>query len=258
MTPYLTCSTPLEPGAELDLFCLPCAGGGASAYARWQERLDANGSGVRVLPIRLPGREERAHEPRFAELDALVADLDEHLDEVFTRPYVLYGHSMGAFIAHALALARQRRGAPLQRALVLSSHRAPHVRPSRILDPDADDETLAASLADLGGIPWELARRSRFRAAYMPLVRDDLRLCAEWVEPTGIEPLRVPLHLFTGVDDYLVPLPKMAAWRAHGGRGSELRTMPGGHFFVRSHADELLGRLAEVVARYRTSGAATT
>ncbi|WP_338896835.1 alpha/beta fold hydrolase [Streptomyces sp. TG1A-60] len=247
-------SLPTSPepraGAGLDLFCLPCAGGGASLYASWQERLDTLDAGVRVLPIRLPGREERAHEPRFTDLDALVADLDEQLDDAFCQPYVLYGHSMGAFIAHALTLARQRRGAPLPRALVLSSHRAPHVPPNRIMDPDADDETLATRLAELGGISWELARRPRFRAAYMPLVRDDLRLCSGWTDPADVEPLRVPLHLFTGVDDDLVPLPKMAAWRAHGGRGSELRTMPGGHFFIRSHADELLRQLAAVVARY--------
>ncbi|WP_228974905.1 alpha/beta fold hydrolase [Streptomyces sp. DH12] len=252
MTPYLRTAPP-GPWSGLDLFCLPCAGGGASAYARWQERLDAFGARVRVLPLQLPGREERAGEPRFTDLDALVADLDERLDAEFARPHLLYGHSMGAFVAHALTLARQRRGAPLPRALVLSSHRAPHVRPNRILDPDADDEALATSLAELGGIPWELARRPRFRAVYMPLVRDDLRLCSGWVEPADVEPLDVPLHLFTGADDHLVPPPKMAAWREHGARGSELRTLPGGHFFVRTHEDELLRAVAALTTRYGTA-----
>ncbi|MBZ4323693.1 thioesterase II family protein [Streptomyces huiliensis] len=251
-TPYLTPAVDERPPAGLDLFCLPCAGGGASAYGRWQERLDALGAGVRVLPVQLPGREDRAHEPRFTRLDDLVAELDEELDEALSRPHVLYGHSMGAFVAHALTLARQRRGAPPPRALVLSSHRAPHVRPNRILDPDADDERLAGALAELGGIPWELARRPRFRAAYMPLVRDDLRLCSGWVEPADVEPLSVPLHLFAGADDHLVPVPAMAAWRDHAGRGSELRTLPGGHFFVRTHEERLLRELAGVVTRYGT------
>ncbi|MGI5339147.1 thioesterase II family protein [Streptomyces sp. CA-181903] len=250
MTPYLTPAAGERPAAGLDLFCLPCAGGGASAYERWQEHLDAHGAGVRVLPVRLPGREDRAHEPRFTRLDDLVAELDEQLDEALSRPHVLYGHSMGAFVAHALTLARQRRGAAPPRALVLSSHRAPHVRPTRILDPDADDETLAGVLAELGGIPWELARRPRFRAAYMPLVRDDLRLCTGWTEPADVEPLAVPLHLFAGADDRLVPVPAMAAWRDHAGRGSELRVLPGGHFFVRTHEERLLRELVAVVARY--------
>ncbi len=151
MTPYLTPAAGERPPAGLNLFCLPCAGGGASAYERWQEHLDAHGAGVRVLPVRLPGREGRAHEPRFTRLDDLVAALDEHLDEALSRPHVLYGHSMGAFVAHALTLARQRRGAAPPRALVLSSHRAPHVRPTRILDPDADEETLAGGVGAAEG-----------------------------------------------------------------------------------------------------------
>ncbi|MFF2407951.1 thioesterase II family protein [Streptomyces sp. NPDC058092] len=247
-TPYLP--QPFSVGTELSLFCLPCAGGGASSYASWQQALDPRGARVRVRPVQLPGREERAGEARFTDLDALVEEMDEELDDALSRPHIIYGHSMGAFISHALTLRRQRRGAVLPLALVLSSHRAPHIRPNRILDPGADDETLATSLAELDGIPWELARRPRFRAAFMPLVRDDLRLCSGWVEPHEIEPLQVPLHLLVGDQDHLVPVHKMAAWSAHGTQGSELRTLPGGHFITRTHESDLLSRLSTLLARY--------
>lgn len=250
-TPYLPQPAPTD-AAGLNLFCLPCAGGGASAYAGWQREFDERGARVQVRPVQLPGREERAHEPRFTDLDALVTEMDEQLDEAFSGPYVLYGHSMGAFIAHALTLARQRRGATLPRALVLCSHRAPHIPPNRILDPAADDEKLSASLAELGGIPPELAERRRFRQQFMPLVRDDLELCSGAMKKDEIELLRVPLHLFVGDRDRLVPLHKMAAWSEHGSQGAELRTMPGGHFFVRTQESALLERLATLVSRYDT------
>ncbi|UNS99123.1 alpha/beta fold hydrolase [Streptomyces tubbatahanensis] len=249
MTPYLPrAATAIEAG--LSLLCLPCAGGGASAYAGWQQALAGHGAGLRVLPVQLPGREERAREARFTELDALVAELDEHLDDALAGPHLLYGHSMGAFVAHALTLRRQRRGAVLPQALVLSSHRAPHVPPNRVLDPDADDETLAAALAELGGIPPELAGRRGFRARYMPLVRDDLRVCSHTVRQEETEPLRVPLHLLVGAQDRLVPVEAMDAWSVHGGAGTELHTLPGGHFFVRTHENALLRHLTAVAHRY--------
>ncbi|MBQ0865255.1 thioesterase II family protein [Streptomyces sp. RK75] len=249
MTPYLP-RTATAAGTGPSLFCLPCAGGGASAYAGWQQALDGLGAGLRVQPVQLPGREERAQERRFTELAALVEEMDDQLDDALARPHLMYGHSMGAFVAHALVLRRQRRGAVLPRALVLSSHRAPHVPPNRVLDPDADDEALAARLAELGGIPPELAGRRGFRSRYMPLVRDDLRLCSGTLPKEEIEPLRVPLHLFVGAQDRLVPVPSMDAWSAHGGLGTTLRTLPGGHFFVRTHQNALLRHLTAVARRY--------
>ncbi|QHY95514.1 Linear gramicidin dehydrogenase LgrE [Streptomyces sp. S4.7] len=248
MTPYLPRSA---TGSGLPLFCLPCAGSGASAYRGWQQTLDELGSGLQVLPVQLPGREERAHERRFTEVSALVEEMDEQLDAALARPHLLYGHSMGAFVAHALVLRRQRRGALLPRALVLSSHRAPHVPPNRVLDPGADDQLLATRLAQLGGIPPELAGRRGFRSRLLPLIRDDLRLCSTTLPVAETEPLRVPLHLLVGARDQLVPVAAMEAWSAHGGLGSELRTMPGGHFFVRTHEDALLRHLAAVADRYR-------
>jgi surfactin synthase thioesterase subunit len=200
--------------------------------------------------VQLPGREERAHESRFTDLDALVTALERQLGDELARPHILLGHSMGAFIVHALALRRQQQGAALPKALVLLSHRAPHIPPNGMLNPDADDEALAESLARLGGIPWELARRKRFRARLMPLVRDDLRLCCSTTPEGAIEPLKMPLHLFVGRQDPLVSVRTMAAWSRHAGTGSELRTMPGGHFFVRSYENDLLSELAAVLSRY--------
>ncbi len=50
------------------------------------------------------------------------------------------------------ALRRQRRGARLPEALILSSHRsshrAPHIPPNRIRDPEVDDEKPAVRLAE--------------------------------------------------------------------------------------------------------------
>ncbi|MFD8991809.1 thioesterase II family protein [Streptomyces goshikiensis] len=246
---------PARSGSEIDLFCLPWAGGGASAYSDWQRGLEALSARVRVRPVQLPGREERSQEPRHTDLDLLVEELDEELDTGSEAPYLLYGHGMGALTSHALALRRQRRGARLPEALILSSHRAPHIPPNRLLDPEADDEKLAVRLAELGGVPWELAGRRRFRDDFMPLIRDDLRLCSGWIGPDEIEPLRVPLHLFVGERDQLVPVYQMAAWTAHGASGSTLLTMPGGHFFMRSGESEMLRQLAAVIARYGSAPA---
>lgn len=252
MTRYLSRRRPEhEPDPATRLFCFPYAGGGASAYRRWQRGLDAHDARVRVMPVQLPGREERISEPRFTDLGALIADLDARLDEELAEPHILYGHSMGALIAYSLARRRQQRGAPLPRALVLSSFRAPHLPAPAIADPDAPDEELVAGLVALGGIPQLLLDHPEFLAALLPVARDDLRLClGRTAAPT--EPLRVPLHLFAGRADRLVTLSEMLSWQRHAGLGCEVRTMPGGHFFVRTDEDAFLRELASLTRRYTT------
>ncbi|MCX5141897.1 MULTISPECIES: thioesterase II family protein [unclassified Streptomyces] len=253
MTQYLS-QTPQIPtadptGAGVRLLCFPYAGGGASAYRRWQRGLDEHGAGTRVMPVQLPGREGRMNERRFTDLDALIDDMDEQLDEELEHPYVLYGHSMGALIAYGLAHRRQQRGATLPLALVLSSYRAPHLPAPRIADPGASDEELVAGLAALGGIPRVILNHPEFLAALLPVARDDLLLCTSPVAAAA-EPLRIPLHLFIGARDRLVSVPEVVAWRRHAGRGCEVREMPGGHFFIRAHEDTFLRELAVLLRRY--------
>ncbi|WP_445529223.1 thioesterase II family protein [Streptomyces cyslabdanicus] len=251
MTRYLSRSSIDEClSSDVRLFCFPYAGGGASAYGRWQRTLDAHGAHIRVLPVQLPGREGRIDEPRFTDLSTLIDDMDAELDEELERPHLFYGHSMGALIAYSLAWRRQQRSAPLPLAVVLSAYRAPHLPAPQIARPEASDEELIESLAALGGIPQVLLSHPDFLSALLPVARDDLMLCTgSPVAPTSA-PLRVPLHLFAGRRDRLVSVPEVVSWRKHAGRGCEVRTMPGGHFFVRAHEDSFLRELALLSRRY--------
>ncbi|MFI6345308.1 thioesterase II family protein [Streptomyces sp. NPDC050560] len=250
MTRYLSRTGAESAGHGIRLLCFPYAGGGASVFGRWQRGLDAHGARAQVLPVQLPGREGRMNEPRFTDLDALARDLDEELDDVLAGPHVLYGHSMGALAAYALARRRQRRGAPLPAALVVSAYRAPHLPAPSIARPDASDEELLAGLISLGGIPRALLDHPEWLSALLPVARDDLMLCTSQAATGSGEPLRIPLHLFAGLRDRLVSVPEVVAWRRHAGRGCEMRTMPGGHFFIRAHEDAFLRELSVVLRHH--------
>ncbi|WP_308298832.1 alpha/beta fold hydrolase [Streptomyces sp. GESEQ-35] len=251
MTEYL--SRPPRPDAAGRLLCFPYAGGGASAYARWERGLARRGAAVDVLAVRLPGREGRFAEPRRTELAPLVAELDAELGPVLDAdgpPVLLYGHSMGALLAYEIVRRRRQRGARLPSAALLAAYRAPQLPPPRIGGPDASDEELARELAALGGLPPVLLGHPEWLPALLPVVRDDLGLCAD-AEGTA-DPVDVPLHLFAGETDELVPRADVREWRTCAARGWELWTVPGGHFFLRTHEPALLDVVATVVRRYIT------
>ena len=103
---WVTCPFP-QPEAALRLFCFPFAGGGASIYRAWGKLF---GAAVEVCPIQLPGRENRFSEPAFKDAQALAQALASQLQLYSDKPFVMYGHSMGALVAFELARVLQANG----------------------------------------------------------------------------------------------------------------------------------------------------
>lgn len=250
MTRYLPPAPAGAPAARLRLFCFPFAGGGATAYSGWQRRL---GGAVRVVPVRLPGREARIAEPRFTEFDALLDDLDGQLGPELDRaPYALFGHSMGAMIAYALAHRRHRAGGRAPRALMLSAYRPPHLGVPKLfeaVDAARTREALMDALIALGGIPAELLARPDWMALLLPIAADDLLMCST-VPRRPADPIPVPLHLFAASGDALVTPSEVGEWARHADAGCELTVFPGGHFYLREREAEVLEHVAGLLDRY--------
>src|SRR5262245_39152921 len=77
----------------LRLFCLPYAGGGAAIFRGWPQVLPPM---IEVRPIQLPGRENRISEKPFRQIVELIPLITDRLMPLLDRPFVLFGHSMGA------------------------------------------------------------------------------------------------------------------------------------------------------------------
>lgn len=241
MTRYLPAKRAVD--ARVRVFCFPYAGGGASAFAAWQRRL---GDLVQVLPVQLPGREGRASERRFTDLDFQVRELAEHLGPDLEHPHILLGHSMGSLIAYSLARHRAELGRRLPLALVVSGYRAPHLPAVHMAPPDAADEELGRALASLGGLPDILLKHPEWLTALLPVVRDDLGMCASADIPAPTA-LPVPIHAYAGCDDPLAPAAAVAEWARYTRGDFSMRVLPGGHFFPREQEDAFLADLTRTL-----------
>ena len=223
-----------RPQAPVRLFCLPYAGAGASAFRRWQEAI---GPDVEVLPVQLPGRENRINEdPRFD-----VAEVAEAIAARADRPYVLYGHSMGGRLGFEVVRELRRTGGPLPLRLYVGGARAPHVTAPGLFDglSRADDEELLRRLADGGGLPAELFAHPELVELLLPLLRADFGRVDGYRYVPG-EPLPVPIVAFSGRDDRAVTREQNAAWAEHTAAGFTLHELAGGHFFLHDQLPELL------------------
>ncbi|MFI8849564.1 alpha/beta fold hydrolase [Streptomyces sp. 891-h] len=242
-------TSPEEAGPRR-LVCIPYAGGTASVYRAWQERLGAD---VHVVPVQLPGRGLRLREAPYEALGPLVSQLATALLEArLCHDYALFGHSMGALLAYEVACELRERGAPEPAHLFVSGSRAPHLYGTRE-DHLLPDEELRRLVSDLGGLDRDRAVDAAYFERRLPVLRADLRVC-ETYRWRPRAPLGCPMTAFSATRDALASAPHTEAWRAYTSSSFLRRHLEGDHFFLNGgpSRERLLRSLRDELAGVRT------
>ena len=226
--------------AKLRLFCFPYAGAGTSAFRGWEERLPKR---VAVCPARLPGREARLEESPLENIGALIEHLAQAMARYLDKPFVLFGHSMGAAIAFELARTLRRQKRPLPALIAVSAARAPQFRRNYTPTPAPSDDELIEQLRRLEGMSGDLLENQELLKFALPALRADTTLYRNYIY-TEEPPFDCPIHAYCGLDDPNVTREQMAAWAGETTRSFDLKIFPGGHFFIHSQQTEFLEALS--------------
>ena len=224
---------------RLRLVCFPHIAGGAALYHAWAERLPPD---VELCAVRLPGRENRLDEPFIDELAVLLDGLESALDPLLDRPYALFGHCSGSFMAFHLARRMRAVGKRAPSLLIASSIEAPAVRvvtdPMHLL-PRAE---LLERFADYGGISRKVLDDPGLTDLFEPVIRADYRL-VERIHYRSEPPLGIPLTVLGGLHDPFVEYGALAAWRSETTERFSLHLLRTGHFVL----EEAVGLVAELL-----------
>ncbi|MFI9208639.1 thioesterase II family protein [Streptomyces sp. NPDC053253] len=231
-----------QPGAcRPRLLCFPFAGGGASAFRTWPALLKDVAD---VHAVRLPGREERHREPLPTDIDALAREVADAVSDWCQPPYALYGHSMGARLAHRVVHALAERGILLPGLLIVAAHRAPHQPAPLPLTHSLPREELIGKLAKYGATPQALLDNREVLDFFLPVIRADFAL-SETAEEHPSPALDVPILALGGEDDAPVGMNELNAWSQHTTAAFRVRRFEGGHFFQFTNEEQLMELLRE-------------
>ncbi len=231
----------LRTDARMRFFCLPYAGAGASAYRTWANELPPE---LQLCAVQLPGRENRLGERPIDNTAALVGQMLGGIRAYLDRPFVVFGHSMGALLAFELARELRRLGLPQPRHLFLSAHRAPHLPGELPHVHSLSRPDFLAELRRLEGTPEEVLAHEELMQIAEPILRADFKLCETYAYVPGA-PLDIPLSIFGGTEDLKVNERVLQPWREHTRASMRLRVFPGGHLFLQQARMELVSAILE-------------
>jgi len=227
--------------ARLRLFLFPYAGGSASLFRGWA---GAFPSAVDVLPVQLPGREERLGEPAFSRMDDLAEAAASALWPLADRPAVLFGWSMGAALAEAVARRWETAGRPPV-LLIPAAHPAPHLpRLSPTLHALPSDAFWQA-VAHIGGLPEEVLSCRELRDIMEPTLRADFAV----IETRLPSPSRLscPIAAIAAEKDGTVTRESVVAWTAATTGVTSVTTVQGDHFAIRHNASAVISAVQAAV-----------
>lgn len=181
--------------------------------------------GLEVVGVTLPGRERRLGESLDGCSDpaAVVSTVIGELVAAAPLPTVMFGHSMGAALVTALALAAPE----LCQGLVLSAYPAPVTTPGR---EEVSEEELEDLVRLGGGTPGELLEDPSLRSLVLSRLRSDVRLGRRLIEGNAGRLLPVVPVVLNGRDDALAPPVVVDPWTS--AEPPRRLVFPGGHFYL--------------------------
>jgi len=214
---------------RVQLFCFPYAGGGASIFRSWQAE---TGPSLRVIPVRLRGREGRIFEPPLRSVPDLAEAIAAEIVPLIDGPFALFGYSFGALLAFETARLLRRQGNAPDR-LMVAALKAPHLPFRRKPIHDLPDLEFAEKIRNFHGTPEAVLRNAELMNLLLPAIRADFT-AYETYRYVAEAPLDCPITAMGGARDSSTPLDELAAWGEQTRGRFATHVFPGDHFFLHS------------------------
>jgi len=176
--------------------------------------------------------------------------MQKELSQIATRPFAIFGHSMGAHLGYRALLAQN--AAP---------HQLVHFFPSSARSPESvlnhgffaagpvTDEEIKAHIRAIGGANDVLFQHDAFLQIMLKVLRADAAICASLADAGQAPGLDCDVTAIGGRDDSFINLERVAEWRSVCLRRFELATFAGGHFYLDQEISSLANLISSTLLR---------
>ena len=188
---------------KLKMICIHHAGGSIYSYANLKKNLSGI---VEVIAIELPGHGKRINEAMTTNCYESIISLCHKLKESVEpyEQYILFGHSMGAWLAYGVIQELENEKCYYPCKLILSGNTPPFSE-LRVFDPDKySDEEFINRVSEFGGIPEEILKSKSYMEYYIEVLRSDYKLVYELPRYLQKKNINCKFDVICGNNDLIV------------------------------------------------------
>jgi len=201
---------------------------------------------VELNAVQLPGRGARISETPLTSIQQMARACADALAPLLDKPFVFFGHSMGAMLAFELTRELRRRGLPLPQQLIVSACRAPHCELGRAPLHHLPKPEFLDAIANLKGTPEAAIANRELMDLLEPVLRADFTAAECWTLSADA-PLPVPIAAFGGDQDHWVSAQAIASWREHTNAGFWQQSFSGDHFYMLQQTAALVQHITRLL-----------
>jgi medium-chain acyl-[acyl-carrier-protein] hydrolase len=237
--------------AALRLFCFHCAGGSASEFRSWPDRLPGS---IELVAVQLPGREGRVRDAFSTSMEDLTGGVVEAMKPLLDKPYAVFGHSLGALVGFEVIRELRRRGLQQPLLFIPAGRRGPQVdKKEPPIGSLPEEEFIAELRKEYGDHIGHVLDSAELREAFIPQIRADFVLSESYGFRNG-KLLDCPIVAFAGIAEDDLDADDLNAWSVHTNRSFHSRRFPGDHFFIRESRTLVIDAITQGVAAMRRQG----
>jgi surfactin synthase thioesterase subunit len=232
---------------QMNLFCFPYAGGGASLFRSWPKILDQS---IQLFGVQAPGKESR-----FSEAPLLtVADYADQAAKVILQttgatPLALFGHSLGAAVAYETACRLSQAGKDVS-CLLVSGRQAPNLKSKMKPISHQSDSQFISELALLEGTPTDVLANTELLELLLPMVKSEFAM-SEAYRGSSTQMLACPVLAMGSTEDIWLDDNSLNLWSYVTSGQFQTKWFGGDHFFLRSHQADLVSFISDQLLRLR-------
>ena len=227
---------------QINLFCLPFAGGNKYSYREYQINCPSQ---LNIVPIEYSGRGSRMSTELMSNMDDVLQDVFDLIKNKLNQAeYAIYGHSMGATVGFELIHLIIKNNYKLPLHFFVTGTMGPSVinrigRNWHLLPKDK----FIQKLKQLEGCPEEVFRDNELFDFFEPIIRSDFKVL-ESFQYVRKPPLNIPITVITGTEESMDE-EDIRSWQFETTIQVDFRKMKGSHFFIFKYPIDIIELISQ-------------